>query len=178
MSYINTYTKKLFDPLAPDVDSIDIIDIAHALSLTCRANGHFPIFYSVAQHSINCMNEAIARGYSKKVQLGCLLHDASEAYMSDITRPVKKNLANYIQYEKVLQDKIFEKWGLSALNIGECNKITDIDDAILYYEFVDLMDERLFETKPMIYSNPQFITEDFSAVENKFIKCFERLTRQ
>ena len=44
MSYIRTYTKREFYPLAPDQEQIDIRDIAHALSLLCRANGHFPHF--------------------------------------------------------------------------------------------------------------------------------------
>ena len=46
MSEIMTYTKKMFDPLHPKTELIDIEDIAHALSLLCRADGHFPIFYS------------------------------------------------------------------------------------------------------------------------------------
>jgi hypothetical protein len=78
MSEIMTYTKKLFDPLHPNAERIDIEDIAHALSMLCRANGHFKSFYSVAQHSINCMQEAKARGYSDRIQLACLLHDARD----------------------------------------------------------------------------------------------------
>ena len=79
MSEIMTHSKKMFDPLHPKTELIDIEDIAHALAMLCRANGHFKTFYSVCQHSINCMHEAVARGYSRRVQLGCLLHDASEA---------------------------------------------------------------------------------------------------
>lgn len=64
MSEIMTYTKKMFDPLHPNAELIDIEDIAHALSMLCRANGHFRSFYSVVQHSINCMKEAKTRGFS------------------------------------------------------------------------------------------------------------------
>ena len=53
MSEIMTYTKIMFDPLHPDAERIDMEDIAHALSMLCRANGHFKTFYSVAQHSMN-----------------------------------------------------------------------------------------------------------------------------
>ena len=49
MSEIATYTKKMFDPVHPDTAKIDVVDIAHSLSLLCRANGHFPTFYSVGQ---------------------------------------------------------------------------------------------------------------------------------
>lgn len=90
MSYITTYTGKHFDPIQPEPGLFDLTDISHALSLLCRGNGHMKHFYSVAQHSIACAEEAKARGYSARVQLGCLLHDASEAYLSDVTRPVKK----------------------------------------------------------------------------------------
>ena len=92
---ILTYSKIRFAPLSPREADIKLLDIAHSLSLLCRANGHFPEFFSVAQHCINCEREARARGYSKKVRLACLLHDASEAFISDVTRPVKKNLLEY-----------------------------------------------------------------------------------
>lgn len=87
--YITTYSKIHFTPLAPKKSQILIEDIVHAQSLMTRANGHFPEFYSVAQHSIACGREAIARGYSGRLVLACLIHDGSEAYLSDITRPVK-----------------------------------------------------------------------------------------
>ena len=108
--YINTYSKINFAPLEPKCEDILIDDIAHSLSLMCRANGHFKEFYSVGQHSIYCCEEAIERGYSNTVALACLLHDASEAYLADITRPVKKNLQKYLEIEDVLQNTIYEKY--------------------------------------------------------------------
>ena len=86
------------NPLCPKQEEIRIEDIAHAQSLMTRANGHFPEFYSVGQHSIACAREAIARNYSSRVVLACLLHDGSEAYLSDITRPVKGELSEYRQH--------------------------------------------------------------------------------
>jgi len=68
--YILTYSKIKFYPLQPIKDDIKIEDIAHSLSLMTRANGHCDHFYSVAQHSIQCYQEAKSRGYSAKVQLG------------------------------------------------------------------------------------------------------------
>ena len=100
MSAIMTHRKIMFDPFSPRAEDIHIADIAHSLSLLCRANGHFPHFYSVGQHCVLCMKEAEARGYSRRVQLGCLLHDASEAYLSDVTRPIKPLLPAYLEVEK------------------------------------------------------------------------------
>ena len=91
--FIITISKKRFSPLQAEAGDIEITDIAHALSLLCRANGYTRHFYSVAQHSLNCAAEAKARGLSEDIQLACLLHDASEAYISDITRPVIKEPA-------------------------------------------------------------------------------------
>ncbi len=108
MSFITTYTKKYFDPLNVDESLLDIKDIAHALSLICRGNGHVQYFYSVAQHSLACAKEAKARGYSKEVILGCLLHDGSEVYLSDVTRPIKKELTYYLEVEDVLQNVIWK----------------------------------------------------------------------
>jgi 5'-deoxynucleotidase YfbR-like HD superfamily hydrolase len=119
MSVIKTYTGVLIDPLKPEADLIRIEDIAHALSMLCRANGHFKTFYSVAQHSINCMKEAAARGYSKRLQLACLLHDGSEAYLADITRPVKSELPKYKEIEEPLQALIWNKWLIDPLTAEE-----------------------------------------------------------
>ena len=65
MATMNTYTGNKIDPMNMTASDISIQDIAHALSLTCRGGGHVSYFFSVAQHSINCMNEAKARGWSQ-----------------------------------------------------------------------------------------------------------------
>jgi 5'-deoxynucleotidase YfbR-like HD superfamily hydrolase len=142
MSYITTYLKKYFDPVNADINDIEIADIAHALSLLCRANGHFVHFYSVAQHCLNCAKEAKMRGYSNRVQLGCLLHDASEAYLSDVTRPIKAQLPKYLEVEEKLQNAIFDKWLSPSLTDEERKLVFEIDDAVLYHEFLNLMDEK------------------------------------
>lgn len=175
--YILTYTKTKFYPLEPLMEDIKIEDIAHALSLMTRANGHFKHFYSVAQHSVNCYKEAKIRGYSKRVQLGCLLHDASESYISDLTRPVKKNLSQYFVIEEKLQKVIYEKLGLINLTEDEIDKIREIDDAMLYYEFIELMDEKIFDEEPFIAMRHNFLQRDFKTVESEFIYAFENLNK-
>ena len=174
MSSIKTYTGVMFDPVSPDPDLIDIVDIAHALSMLCRANGHFKTFYSVGQHSINCMNEAKARGYSAKVQLACLLHDASEAYLSDVTRPVKKELPKYLEIEKPLQDAIWNKYLAEPLTREEYGCVFEIDDAVLYHEFAALMDARLWDEEPVLCSVPEFGFTGFEQCEREFLHWFRQ----
>ena len=156
MSRILTHSQKMFDPVNPEVQLIDIEDIAHALSMLCRANGHFKSFYSVGQHSINCMKEAAARGYTERVQLACLLHDASEAYLSDVTRPVKEELPRYKEIEAPLQEVIWNKWLGTPLTEQERTQVFAIDDAILAHEFIALMDTMLVDPTPQIASRPEF----------------------
>ena len=107
---ICTFSGIHISPADPRPEEICIEDIAHALSLMTRANGHFPVFYSVAQHSLDCAAMAQAEGRSSREVLACLLHDASEAYLSDITRPVKGCLPEYRRIEQVLQEMIYEKY--------------------------------------------------------------------
>lgn len=170
MNYITTYNKIHFTPLSPNPDDILIEDIAHALSLLCRANGHFPTFHSVAQHCIECYMEAKMRGLSERVALACLLHDASEAYLADITRPVKKNLEDYKQIENRLLDAIFKKY-LGGLTNIEAEQVKEIDNTLLYYEFYHFMEEELLE-KPPIASSPDFRERSFKEVENEYLELF------
>lgn len=175
--YITTYTKLSFSPLDPKPEDIRIADIAHALSLMTRANGHFKWFYSVAQHSINCALEARAMGCDRKVQLACLLHDASEAYLSDITRPVKKHLPSYLEIENKLQGTIHQVYGLSPTD-AEHAVVKQIDDTMLWHEFFVLMDERVYEPKPIIHSRPDFSERPFRDVENQFLWLFNSLSSE
>ena len=177
MGAIQTYTKKMFDPLNPDARLVDILDIAHALSLMCRSNGHYKCFHSVAQHSLNCMQEAKARGCSARIQLACLLHDASEAYIADITRPVKAELPRYKQIEAPLQETIWNKWLTRPLDEGERELVFEIDDAILAHEFLALMETKYVNPTPVLASNPSFAFEGFEKSQTEFLNHFHRLTR-
>ena len=73
MSYITTYTGKHFDPVNPDASLLCIEDIAHALSLLCRGNGHVQTFFSVGQHCIACAKEAQETKRAKRVMISCLI---------------------------------------------------------------------------------------------------------
>lgn len=174
--YITTYTKRHLMPAEPDPKDIVIEDIAHALSMMTRANGHFPEFYSVAQHCIHCFEEARARKYSKKVALACLFHDASEAYLADITRPVKQYLKQYLTFEQILQNAIYLKFLGSLPTKEEELLISSVDDTLLYYEFEHYMGEKLFRHMPIIKSQPVFETLPFLQVEERYQRIAELLS--
>ncbi|EGW36704.1 HD domain-containing protein [Desulfosporosinus sp. OT] len=173
--YILTYSKIKFYPLEPVKADINIADIAHSLSLMTRANGHFDHFFSVAQHSINCYKEAKNQGYSERVQLGCLLHDASESYISDITRPVKRNLSEYCVIEERLQGKIYERFGLADLSREEQRLIKEVDDILLHFEFEVLMDLGILDIPPSKSMEHDFSQREFKSVEKEFLTIFSKL---
>lgn len=177
-NHIITYSKMVFDILEPKKEQIKIEDIAHALSMLTRANGHFPDFFSVAQHCIQCANEAIARNYSPRVVMACLLHDASEAYLSDITRPVKKNMTMYLQIEEQMQNTIYDKFLDGIPTEEEFELIKNIDDACLYYEFNHFMGEKIYKQEPLLVSEPGYEVKAMKEVEEEFIWMFRQILRE
>ena len=174
-SYMHTYTGKKINPLAFIKDDIDIQDIAHALSLLCRGGGHLKIFYSVAQHSLNCAQEAFLRYQDSRLSLACLLHDASEAYISDIIRPLKQHLKLYEDIESQWMKVIFEKYELSELKDEDLLKIKRIDYDMLAYKLYTLME---YQSKPtcLLKSQPCFAERHHHDVEKEFLELFERLS--
>ncbi|MBR2404974.1 MAG: phosphohydrolase [Clostridia bacterium] len=173
--YIYTVSKKRFYPLSPRIEDIDIADIAHALSMIARANGHFPEFHSVAQHSIECAREALARGLGSKLSLACLLHDGAEAYMSDVTTPVKSKLADYRAYEDKLINMIYQKY-IGALSDEEKQLVYQIDKDLLYHEFYAHMHIEL-GNKSTLKTNPDFGFRPFDEVKREYLELFRQLTQ-
>lgn len=174
MSYITTYTGKHFDPTQPDIKKIDIRDIAHALSLTCRGNGHVKTFFSVAQHCINCAMEAEARKLPRRVILACLLHDASEAYMSDVPRPLKPSMPEYLRTEEHLLDVIYTKFLGAPLEEAEKRLVKEIDDDMLYYDLKELLNEESEREAPKLEIVLDYQVQPFGWVEETYLQLFEK----
>lgn len=134
---ILTYTGRYVNLRDPDPKTIDITDIAHALSQINRFGGHTRRFYSVAQHSILASQMA-----PLKYRLHVLLHDAAEAYLGDMVMPLKTMSANreYRELEGVMQARIYHRFGLGLLQSDECNAcIRQADLTMLATERRDLM---------------------------------------
>lgn len=175
---ITTFTRRQVNILKPDAEDIVIEDIAHALSMMTRAGGHFPEFFSVGQHCIQCCEESMARNYTARQSLICLLHDASEAYIADVTRPVKKHMTMYIQIEDQLMQTVYEKFLGEQPTEAELALMGNIDDACLYYEFAHFMDEKLFEEVPVMISSPSYEGADMKAVEVRYLELFQKLMKE
>lgn len=173
--YILTYKKVKFTPTAPVADDVYIEDIAHALSMLCRANGHYSSFYSIGAHCLNCYEEACARRETPRVKMACLLHDACEAYISDITRPVKQYLEEYQAIEERLSNVIYEKFLGSPLTEYEKKMVKIIDDAMLYHEFLEFSGEKLEEEAPYVAATPDFYRGTMKQVEQEYIDVFDSI---
>ena len=172
---ISTISHIRFDPASPSRDDLNIEDIAHALSLITRANGHFDCFYSVARHCINCAKEAKSRGYTARVQLLCLLHDAAEAYIGDMTRPLKKKMPVFSEIEKKYQDIIFPAFVSEALTEADFEKAKSVDDCLLYHEFLTFNGEALFENAPKINISVRDGITDFKQTKEEFLNLYNEL---
>lgn len=161
---IRTYTGLYVNVFDPKPEMIDILDIAHSLSNLCRFNGHLPKFYSVAQHSVFCCNNVY-----NKYKLAALLHDASEAYLVDIPRPVKIHLINYNQIEDNLMKVIAEKFGFKY---PLQKAVKDIDDKMLVSEWECLMLKGAYKdfSESELYWIPEY-------AENIFLQTFNVLQK-
>lgn len=129
--WMQTATGRVFWPIDPRPEDVCIEDIAHALSQLCRYGGHCRYFYSVAQHSV-----LVSRALPDEHKLWGLLHDASEAYVIDVPRPLKPFLTGYREAEDKVMEAIAERYGLSLPMPAEVKRI---DSAILADEAAQIM---------------------------------------
>lgn len=154
-------------------EEIDIEEVAHGLSLICRFGAQCRLFYSVAQHSV-----LVAEQLPRRLRLCGLLHDATEAYLGDMIRPLKRlpQFAGYVDLERRAWAAIAARFDLPAEMPPE---VKEADNRMLITERRDLLpahpwpwkeDERGFEPYP-------FIIEPWSPVEARaqFLAEFARL---
>lgn len=131
---IQTASGRYANLIAPLPHHIDIGDIAHALSNICRFGGHTREFYSVAQHSV-----LVSRIVPPEHALTALLHDAPEAYVGDVTLPLKRLLPDYRTIEASIWLVIASNFGL-PVDLPSCVKRADL--VLLATERRDLMKEQ------------------------------------
>lgn len=129
--FISTPSVPQFHFLDPRPEEIHIGDIAHSLSLLCRFGGHCAVFYSVAEHSIIVAEVLEMMGAEPVTVLAALLHDAEEAYLPDIPRPIKAHMREAVAIYNNLEDAIDKKFLLKDAN---WSSIRDVDRRICVTE--------------------------------------------
>jgi 5'-deoxynucleotidase YfbR-like HD superfamily hydrolase len=128
-----TFTREWIDPANPIVSHIQIEDIAHALARICRFGGHLETSYTVAEHSMNVAAQLYrTTGSYEYAQCG-LLHDAAEAYLGDVIRPVKKVLKGYAELEERMMDAIKLRFRLTD-DVKVWKLVKQADEEILPWE--------------------------------------------
>lgn len=172
--YISTYGGNFY-PLDPREDEIELTTVAHALSNLCRFGGHIYEFYSVAQHCVLCSMVA-----PKEFKLEALLHDASEAYLVDIPRPIKRMLPDYQAMEQNVERVIASKFGLP---FPMSPIIKEIDTRMLITEAAALLNPEngewwLADHYPKMYdiSEIQIRPWDPKTSEDVFLKYYNEYT--
>ena len=130
---IQTVSGSMISLTEPENNSYVIQDIAHALSQLCRFNGHSKPFYSVAQHSVN-----LSYRVAPSAALEALLHDAAEAYLGDMTSPLKAMMPEYRAIEERFDAAIRKAFKLPPEMDPEI-KLADL--RLLVTEQRDLMPE-------------------------------------
>lgn len=93
--FTETYRGNKFYPGNPAASHFDVRDIAHHLSQTNRYGGAANFPFSVAQHSALMAEQMYAATANARLALDCLFHDASEAYLGDMPKPIKLMLPDY-----------------------------------------------------------------------------------
>lgn len=168
--WTQTYMGVQFWPLDPRVDEILLEDIAHSLSKICRYNGHSVDHYSVAEHSV-----LVSRHVRPENRLQALLHDAPEAYLGDIIRPVKRFISEFGEHEDRLINLIGPKFGF---NPNFTDDVMRVDNAILADEKLVLFRHDL----PWYLPEPPLgIADDIKCLTAKqakrlFLKTYYELT--
>lgn len=130
-NWMQTASGIAFYPLDPREEEIVIDDIAHALSNQCRYAGHCKYFYSVAEHSV-----WVSHHVAPENALWGLLHDAAEAYLVDVPKPIKPFLGGYDEYEDKLLQTIAKHFQLPTEMPADVKRV---DAAILADEKKQLM---------------------------------------
>lgn len=129
--WVQTYTGRKFVLSKPLSGDIGIEDIAHSLAYQCRFAGHCREFYSIAEHSVRA-----AQLVRHSLRKQALLHDAAEAYIGDITRPMKRLIPAIVDLEREIWAKIAERFDIKV-ELDE--EVRYADNVMLATEARDLM---------------------------------------
>jgi hypothetical protein len=179
-TWIQTYTGKAFDLLEPTADMVCIEDIAHHLALINRFTGATAAPYSVAQHSVLC-----SLIVPPELGLTALLHDAAEAYCTDVSRPLKEAMraiddggTAYDEVAQRIEVAIGNRFGIDVANIDRRVKAADM--TMLATERVHLHHSAPKEwdinVTPHVFRESEIAPWHWAIAEGRFLARFRELT--
>jgi len=169
---ILTHSGTYFNFLDPENSEINIVDIAWALSHICRFTGHVKSFYSVSQHSV-----LVSYLVPPEHAMAALMHDASEAYLNDLSSPLKQLLPDYKALEAKIEKAIFDRFNIK---LPLHPSIKQADMTALCTERRDLMPDDngvfdWFENTDIKPIDVQIIPEDSDIAYYLFIDRYDEL---
>jgi hypothetical protein len=178
--FIRTHSGRYFDLQNPSYKDIDLSDIAYALSHICRFTGHAGAF-TVAEHSIN-----VASLFTDPVsRLSALLHDAAEAYVGDISTPLKRLLNAGPVEDKIIKEiekkfgvKILDNWDIERADLQmlltEAHNLMDVDTNDGFWPgFVGLPDFHIDKSKIMSHRLAEMMfLATYKDIQDEFVKNF------
>jgi uncharacterized protein len=119
--YVSTFLGNRFFLTSPHIDDVAIEDIAHGLAYQCRFNGQTSAFYSVAQHSLMVMSLV-----PEPLHFQALLHDAAEAYLGDMVKPLKQLFPEFGVIESRVMDIIGQRFAIDLTRLDPAIKRADM----------------------------------------------------
>ncbi len=169
-NWFQTFTGKVFYPLDPREEEIDIRDITHSLSLSCRYHGHCRYFYSVAEHCIRTkmialsllmkMGENTLNIKPAEVAFWSLFHDAAESYVGDMNAPLKADMPKYKEVEEGILTVIGKKYEFPyPMSEHVATLVHKADKIMLATELRDIL-----ATAPQAWDNDEKASEDMVIV--------------
>ena len=168
--YVITYTGIAFPFLSSKPEHVNIIDIAHQLSLTNRWGGASRIPYSVAQHSI-----LVSRHVPLEHKLAALLHDASESYLTDLPRPIKRSpgFDRYVDIERSIMRVIADKFGFEY---PFSTIVLRADNVALNTEARAILPDGVHKWADDVY-DCEILEQPWRDVESQFLNVFSKLIK-
>ena len=170
-AYVSTFLGNRFYLARPRIDDVAIEDIAHGLAYQCRFNGQTSAFYSVAQHSLMVVSLV-----PESLQFQALLHDAAEAYLGDMVKPLKMLFPEFSVLEARVMEIIGQRFAIDLTRLDPAIKRADM--IALATEKRDLMP---YSTEPWSYLEGIDALPDIvepmgpQAAKETFLEAFHRL---
>lgn len=150
-----TLSGRIFDINNPTAEMIDIIDIASGLANKGHFSGLTPYMFPIAQHSILVCDEYAIQNPDApaEMKLLALMHDASEAYIGDMIKPIKMYFPTFVALENTIMQAIAKRYNLPI------NRMAEIKPYDLLIQNVEY--EGFYHNGRIVYMDPEHARKIF-----------------